>query len=113
LYELNIEPGNYTDRFEVVFTTEDVLDFEEFDTESLTINQNNTIHELLVINPKNLDINTIEVYDVSGKRLLQGHYDNILERYILSTENLSDGVYVVNVISESNTVKSEKIFVKN
>lgn len=112
-YELNIEPGNYTDRFEVVFTTEDVLDFEEFDTESLTINQNNTIHELLVINPKNLDINTIEVYDVSGKRLLQGHYDNILERYILSTENLSDGVYVVNVISESNTVKSEKIFVKN
>ncbi|WP_439152156.1 T9SS type A sorting domain-containing protein [Winogradskyella sp.] len=112
-YELNIEPGNYTDRFEVVFTSEDVLDIEEFDVKSLTINQNNSVHELSVLNPKNLDINSIEVYDVAGKRLLKGQYDAVLERYTLSTVDLSDGVYVVNVMSNSNTVKSQKIIVKN
>ena len=113
-YVLNIEPGNYTDRFEVVFTTEEVLDIEEFDAESITINQNNNSHQLSVLNPKGVGINSIEVYDIAGKRLLLGQYDTVLERYTLSTLDLSDGVYVVNVMSNTTTaVKSQKIIVKN
>ena len=113
-YELNIEPGNYTDRFEIVFTTDDVLDLDEFDVSTLIINQNNKIHQLSVRNPKGLDITAIAVYDISGKRLLQSQYDTLSNRYELSTSSLSDGVHIVKVSCETNsTIKSQKIIVKN
>ncbi len=112
-YELNIEPGNYTNRFEIVFISQDALGIDQFDANSLTINQNNGIHQLSVLNPKNLDVTAIEVYDIAGKRLLNGNYDSVLNRYELSTVNLSDGVYIVNVKSNTNAIKSQKIIVKN
>ena len=112
-YELNIEPGNYTNRFEIVFTPQDALNIKEFDTNSLVINQNNGIHQLSVLNPKNIDITSIEVFDVAGKRLLNGNYDTVLNRYELSTVDLSDGVYIVNVKSNTNAIKSQKVIVKN
>jgi hypothetical protein len=111
-YELNIEAGNYTDRFEIVFTT-NVLDVVEFEANTLAVNQNNGIHQLSVLNPKSIDITSIEVYDLAGKRLLQRNYDTIINRYDLNTTNLSDGVYVVSIKSNASVIKSQKIIVKN
>jgi len=114
-YELNIEPGNYTNRFEIVFTPEDgSLGIDELDLASLKIQQNNKVHELSVHNPNGLDIKTIEIFDVAGKRILQTNFDAIKNKYDLSTLRLSDGFYVVNVATNSNTkAKSQKIIVKN
>jgi len=114
-YELNIEPGNYTNRFEIVFTPEDgSLGIDELDLASLKIQQNNKVHELSVHNPNGLDIKTIEIFDVAGKRILQANFDAIKNKYDLSTLRLSDGFYVVNVATNSNTkAKSQKIIVKN
>jgi hypothetical protein len=112
-YDINIELGNYANRFEIVFTSQDALNIKDLDIDSLVINQNNGIHQLSVINPKSLDITSIEVYDVAGKRLLNGNYDAVLTRYELSSAHLSDGVYVVNVKSKTNVIKSQKVIVKN
>lgn len=111
-YDINIEPGNYTDRFKIVFTTQSSLGVDDFDKASLNIHQNNNLHQLSVHNPNGLDIKTIEIYDVAGKRILQANFDAIENQYDLSTLRLSDGVYVVNVSSLSKT-KSQKIIVKN
>ncbi|WP_296386866.1 T9SS type A sorting domain-containing protein, partial [Winogradskyella sp.] len=112
-YDLNVEPGNYTDRFEIVFTPDNALDIKTLDFNTLTIHQNNGVHQLEVLNPKNLDVSSIEVFDVAGKRVLSTSYDSILNRYELSTVDLSDAVYVVSVKSKTNSVKSQKIIVKN
>ena len=45
--------------------------------------------------------------------MLNELYDSVSNRYKLSTVDLSDGVYIVNVTSKANTVKSEKIIVKH
>ena len=112
-YNLNIEPGSYTDRFEIVFTPGQSLGIDDFEVSDLTIRQDNNIHQLSVINPNGLDVKTIEVFDVAGKRMLNELYDSVSNRYKLSTIDLSDGVYIVNVTSKANTVKSEKIIVKH
>ncbi|WP_111684246.1 T9SS type A sorting domain-containing protein [Winogradskyella tangerina] len=112
-YELNIDAGHYPDRFEIVFTADNVLDIEDIEFSDLTIRQNNNDQQLNVINPNGLDIKSIEVYDVAGKRMLNGLYDTVQNRYELSTSNLSEGVYIVNVKSNSNAVTSEKIIVKH
>lgn len=112
-YELNIEPGNYTNRFEIVFMPNQTLDTEDFDVNNVTINQDNTKHQLSVLNPNGLDIKKIEVFDVTGKQISTKDYNSILNIYKLSTTNYSDGVYIVNVRSGSNAIKSQKIIVKN
>ena len=113
-YELNIAPGNYSDRFEIVFTTEGTLGIDDFDVAFVKIQQNNRDHQLSVFNPNGLDIKTIEVFDVAGKRLIQTNVDAIEDEYIIPTLRLSDGVYVVNVSTKSNTkAKSQKVIVKN
>ncbi|MFC0604838.1 T9SS type A sorting domain-containing protein [Winogradskyella pulchriflava] len=112
-YELNIDPGTYTDRFEIVFTPGQSLGVDDFEVSKLTVIQNNGIHQLAVLNPNGLDIKSIEVFDVAGKRMLNSQYDVVSNRYELSTVDLSDGVYIVNVTSNTNTVKSEKVIVKN
>ncbi len=112
-YELNIEPGNYTNRFEIVFTTNSTLGIEDFEATSLTIRQNNDNNELSVLNPNALDIKTIEIFDVAGKRIYNLPYNAVSELYSVSTAAISDGVYVVKVTTNSSTVKSQKIIVKN
>ena len=103
----------YTDRFEIVFTTDQVLDITDIEFKDLTIRQNNNVQELHVINPNSLDVRSIEVFDVSGKRMLNALFDSVLNRYELSTADLGEGVYIVNVTSNTNAVTSEKIIIKH
>lgn len=110
-YELNIETGNYTDRFEIVFTNVS-LSIDDVADNALNIRQNNDAQELQIINPNGLDVKSIEIIDMTGKRIINGRYDSVLSRYEISTINLSEGIYVVNVTSDSNTVTTEKIIVK-
>jgi hypothetical protein len=112
-YTLNIELGNYTDRFEIVFTPGEALNINDFDINQLIINQNNGIHQLSVLNPNGLDVKSIEVFDIAGKRILNRRYDSISNRYDLTTVNLSNTIYVVKVTSHTNIIKSKKIIVKN
>ena len=113
-YELNVAPGNYTNRFEIVFQSNQSLNVNDIEASTLSINQNNNLSQLLVSNPNNLDIKKVEVYDVSGKRVIQFNTKSVADRYEISTANLSEGVYVVNVISNNNNaLKSQKVIVKN
>lgn len=112
-YDINIPAGNYTERFEIVFTNQ-TLNIKDVNFSTLNIYQNNNLHQLSVHNPKGLDITTIEVFDTGGKRVIQAHFDSVENEYNLSTLRLSDGVYVVNVSSQADTkAKSQKIIVKN
>ena len=46
--------------------------------------------------------------------MIQVQFDAIEDEYNVSTLRLSDGVYVVNVSSDTNpTAKSQKVIVKN
>lgn len=112
-YELNIDPGNYNNRFEIVFTPDGTLGVNDFEFSKLTIIQNNNNHQLSVLNPNSLNVKTIEIFDIAGKRMLNNNYETVQNRYELSTFDLSEGVYIVNVTSNANTVKSQKIIVKN
>lgn len=112
-YELNILPGNYTNRFEIVFAPQDVLDVEDLDVSSLTIFQNNNNRQLTILNPENLDINAVEIFDVSGKLILKKALNSIQKQYDLPTANYSNGVYIVNITSKDNSSKSQKVIIKN
>ena len=111
-YELTLEPGDYSQRFEITFrssslSTDDVT-FEDF-----TIYQNNSLSELNIINPKQLEINSINLFDVNGKQVFNKADLPIESNYKYSTKSLSDGVYVAKINFESGQGLSKKIIVAN
>lgn len=97
-----------------VFVKNQYVYVDEFNTTQLIINQDNTHHQLSVQNPNGMNVKRITLYDVAGKRVLQSDFDAIEEAYNLSTINLNDGVYIVNVsLDASSIAKSQKVIIKN
>jgi hypothetical protein len=112
-YLINIDAGNYPNRFEIVFTTDNALNADEVALERLTIKQNNRVHEVQVFNPNGLDISTIELFDLSGRSVIRTAAGSVKAQYNISTQDLSDGVYIATVSTSSDAVKSEKVIIKN
>ena len=112
-FEINLPAGNYTDRFEVVFVEGNALSTDEFAENNFNVIQNNNISELVVLNPKKLDIESIKLYDVSGKIIFNEIVKNNNERLGYSTKNLSDGVYLVQATLSNNNTTTKKVIIAN
>ena len=68
-FDMNLEAGEYTNRFEVTFKSQ-TLNVDETTFNDFNIFQNNTISELKISNPNVLDIKTFNLFDISGKQVL-------------------------------------------
>jgi len=112
-FEINLPAGNYTDRFEVVFVEANTLSTDEFAENNFNVIQNNNTSELVVLNPKKLDIENIKLYDVSGKIIFNKIIKNNNERLSYSTKNLSDGVYLVQTTLSNSNTTTKKVIVAN
>ncbi|MCR8669363.1 T9SS type A sorting domain-containing protein [Aestuariibaculum sp. M13] len=111
-FNINIEKGNYTDRFEIAFT-KNTLDLNSEIFKTHDVFQNNTIAQLKIKNPNNLDISQFQLFDVSGKQVINSVINNINSSYTYSTKALSNGVYIVKITSNGNQVFSKKILINN
>ncbi|MCX7550427.1 T9SS sorting signal type C domain-containing protein [Xanthomarina sp. F2636L] len=112
-YEINLPQGNYTDRFEITFTSEALNIDQVITAEDINMYQNNHLAVLTISNPKLLEIKQVRLYDVSGKQIFDERNLNKEATYSFSTKNLSQGVYIANVTFADNQVISKKIIVSN
>ncbi|WP_298344147.1 T9SS type A sorting domain-containing protein [uncultured Algibacter sp.] len=111
-FEINLDKGEYTDRFEVTFT-KNVLSISENTFEGLRIFQNNNTSQIKLINKNNFEITSLKVYDVTGKEVLNKRIKSTKRRHALSTKPLSSGVYVVKVELVNQELFTKKIVVSN
>lgn len=112
-YAINIEPGTYTDRFKVIFTAPETLSNNDLDAEDFKVVQSNSKSLLEVINPNSINVNGISLIDISGKTVINRRFSDIQSNYQISTYALSDGVYIVNIVTEKGATLSKKVIVKN
>ncbi|QRM90515.1 T9SS type A sorting domain-containing protein [Lacinutrix sp. WUR7] len=109
-YEITLEPGNYTDRFEIVFQDQS-LSTEEFNDVDFLVIQNNNTSQLTILNPNQLEVKTIALFDVSGKIIFNENNLSAQDRYQFSTKNLSEGVYITKVTFANQSTVSKKVVV--
>ena len=110
-YEFSLPEGTYSNRFEITFQNTTLL--TPTNTQSkFVIVQNNNSQTLSISNPNLLDVKSINVYDISGKLLLNKSSLSASSTYEYPTSTLSDGVYIVNLITKDNESVSQKIIVK-
>lgn len=109
-FNINLEAGNYTNRFEITFikntlnnNTETISNFNVF--------QNNDLSELTISNPNSESMISFKLYDVSGKLVLNKALNSNETKYSYSTKSLSDGIYIAKVNSKNHQIFSKKIIV--
>ncbi|MGV6832336.1 MAG: T9SS type A sorting domain-containing protein [bacterium] len=111
-FSVPIEAGTFSDRFEIVFESEDTLSEEVIITEDFSIFQNNNTSQLTILNPNSVSVSHFSLFDVAGKRVIDLPLD-LQSKYYFSTKNLSDGVYIAQVSVEDATAITKKVIIKN
>lgn len=113
-YESSLEEGVYDDRFFITFKdSNETLGNPETNTNDFVIFQNNKASQLTIINPNNLNINSLSFHDVTGKQIFN-HVDlHQKTKHVFSTEHLSEGVYLVTVKTANNNTINKKVIVTN
>lgn len=111
-FNMNLEAGEYTSRFEVTFNNSALQTVDNV-FNNLKIYQNNKTSKLKITNPNALIINTFSLFDISGKQVLNQKISEIKRSYRFSTKSLSDGVYIAKVTLSNKKGFAKKIIVAN
>lgn len=112
-YEFSSEAGEFINRFEIVFQElSESLSIIDQTIKNLNLYYAFKRNKIVVLNPKNKKIKSIEVYNVLGQsvykinRIYEGTYNEFEVR------DLSEGTYIIRLVTEENGVLTKKILVK-
>ncbi|MGB5983108.1 MAG: T9SS type A sorting domain-containing protein [Nonlabens sp.] len=109
---LLLQPGHYSDRFEITFTNT-TLSNPDVDLSNLEIYQNNKLKQLSVLNPNLLDVRDITLYDLAGRLVIKIDKQEVQSNYNLSTETFSTGIYIAKVTTNDDQEKTSKVSISN
>ncbi len=120
--QLLLPAGEYDNRFFIVFRgPSDVITpnivgttaLENIVRSSFGFFQNNPVKQLEVSNPEGYDIMTAHIFDMTGKLVVNKSNIGTSRNFTFSTANLSDGVYLVKLITLENIDVNYKIVIHN
>ncbi|MGZ0016723.1 LamG-like jellyroll fold domain-containing protein [Yeosuana sp. AK3] len=112
-YEVVLNPGLITDRFEIIFESkpEVSLGIEDQDTDLLNIFYSNEETSLILHNPKLKQIKSIQLLNVLGQSI--GEFKAIEHHHYqtFKTKHLDAGTYIIKLNTIEDTV-SKKVLIK-
>ncbi|MDG4716646.1 T9SS type A sorting domain-containing protein [Winogradskyella marincola] len=111
-YEASLSAGTYDDRFVIGFQNPSTLSIDDnIDTQLDFYYEMNT-NQLVVRNPKNLNVTGIEVYNISGQKVYI--IDDVLNenhsKYDITS--LTSGIYIIRMRTDDNVIVSKKIVIQ-
>ncbi len=112
LFEIDLPAGTNTTQFEITFLNPS-LSNSDFIANDLAVYQNNIEQLLSISNPKSLIIKNFNLYDVVGKQIISKQNLSNNQNHEFSTATLSDGIYIVKLITSENKILSQKVVVSN
>ncbi|HEX8268288.1 MAG TPA: T9SS type A sorting domain-containing protein [Flavobacterium sp.] len=110
IFEITLPSGVDTTRFELTFTQSN-LGLDDTHSATIDIHQDNANQLLIVRNQQLLNIKSVMLYDVAGRLILQKTGLGTSAESGIPTSGLSEGVYVVKVITDQAS-KGQKIIVR-
>jgi len=107
-FEPNLPPGEYLDRFKIVFESQNTLDVNEFDISGLNVYYNGD-NSIVIDNKNNLEIDKILIFNVLGQKILQVKKKSFKQDSIVIPFRKKEGVYLVRIESNQGE-ETYKIF---
>ena len=118
-FELEIEAGEYVERFVLTFQSES-LSVDEIDNtneNNLLVNYLNDTDEIYVNVPNNINVKQVFLIQILGQTVNSWEITNA-SAYLHSQEikipvkNITDGTYIVKVITDDNITINKKVVIK-
>ena len=109
-FEIFLGAGDYTDRFEITFGTEDTLTINDQDVAGADVYFSNDLKSVVINNPNSRLIKSVEIFNVIGQSIVffeTGSYDNNIH---IKTDNITTGVYIIKMKVGNNDV-TKKVMV--
>ncbi|WP_431158003.1 T9SS type A sorting domain-containing protein [Winogradskyella poriferorum] len=112
-YELNIEAGNYSDRFEILFSNNNTLSTEDVELKTFTIKQDVNQKKILVFNPNLNPVDRIEIFDLNGRAVVSYNKLKTVAKTEIDVSQFTSGVYIISLSEEGEVLKSQKVIITN
>lgn len=112
-YQLTLPAGVYNDRFEFTFLNREMLSIPELPVDAFDVVQNNNIGQLTIGNPRGMMIQSVSLFDINGKLVLDKKQLGSKNNYQFATDNFRDAVYVVKIATGNAQDYSKKITIYN
>lgn len=113
IYEFSSEAGEFSDRLEIVFEEEQqALSLDDQNVEDLVLYYSSIGKKIVILNPNNVEIKNIEVYNILGQSVFKdiNVYQETYYQYELN--NVSSGNYIVKLSTSNNSIVTKKIIVQ-
>lgn len=110
-FQFFLAAGEYLDRFELTFSTEDSLSVEEQELLSIDVYYDNEVQSIVVFNPNFVKIKSIELYNILGQNIIDIENISELDYSEYEVKNLSTGTYIIKMDTLSGLL-SKKVMVK-
>lgn len=111
-YDIYLNAGEYLSRFEITFSSNNQsLGIDDALNKDLQVYFSNEKRSIVVHNPKQKMIQSIEIYNILGQSIYK-HSKHINENYIeLKTKNINSGSYIIKMITDNEQI-SKKVLIK-
>lgn len=111
-HNISLPEGTFSDRFEIRFLQETLSTSDEI-FQQLDVFQNNETSQLTIENPTGLDVKSVALYDITGRRVFM--QDNLPQNnsYQFATNKYNNGVYIVEVALGQQSNFSKKVIISN
>lgn len=113
LLDLTLPIGTNNTQYEITFKNGSLGANDWENISSLKVLQDNATKKLIIINPLEKEIDSCGLYDVMGRLVFIKSQLGTDSSHIFSTSNLSDGIYIVKLITTDKLEMGIKIIVKN
>ncbi len=111
IFEVNMPAGKNTSRFEVTFMKNSSENNNNGNNQELVVLQNNDTQMFTINNPQSLNLKEVSLYELSGKLIYTKSISGSENMYQYPTKGLSEGIYIVNLITKDNQKIASKLSV--
>lgn len=98
-FEINTSPGEYSDRFQLVFQPKITLDINEFERNLVNVYYNGN-NNIIINNPNGVNLYNIMIYNILGQQLIQLNESSLDQNKISIPFRKKEGVYIIKIESE-------------
>lgn len=110
--QIALPQGVNNTKYEITFKTNALGTIDNLKSD-LLIFQDNKNQQLQVLNPNNLNVNSVSLFDLAGKKIFKETKLSVSESYKFSTSRLSQAVYLVEVTTDDGQKINQKILISN
>ncbi|NRS90081.1 hypothetical protein HNQ02_003016 [Flavobacterium sp. 7E] len=112
-HEMTLPQGVNNTQFEITFKNGSTLGVDDVTKENLIMYQDNNAKNLKISNPLQKELVSCSVYDIVGKLIFSKAKLGSDSNYNFSTSGLSDGIYIVKLITDDKVDIGQKIIIRN